>query len=260
MHIDLFVLGAQIFNFLVLVFLLKYFLYDRITSAMDAREAGIASRFREAEKLRSEAQQSAREYDERSLRLGEQAEDLMLLARKAAEQEKEQLMDSVRVEVDQVRQRWYESMALEKKAFLEGLRRRAGTYVFDTIRNVLGDLADEELEARIVQAFVARLRAMEGPQRELLRESLNAGAKMVVVKTSFPLNPEGRGEIDEIVRSYAGEKVPIRYSVSRDIGAGIELTAHGYKLSWSVGDYLSDLEEKFARSLKDEIKLEARPA
>ena len=39
MHIDWFVLFAQIVNFLVLVFLLKHFLYGRILDAMDARQA-----------------------------------------------------------------------------------------------------------------------------------------------------------------------------------------------------------------------------
>jgi F-type H+-transporting ATPase subunit b len=260
MHIDLFVLGAQIFNFLVLVFLLKYFLFDRLTAAMDAREAGIAVRFQEAERLKSEAQESVREYEERNRALGEREEALMLDAQKAAEQEKAQLMDKVRVEVEQVRQRWYESMGREKKAFLEGLRRRAGKYVYDTIRNVLADMADQELEERIVQVFVARVRAMDEPGQERLRESLNAGTPMVAVQSAFPLSPDRQREIEEAVGRYTGDGVPVRFRVSPDVGAGIELMARGYKLSWSVDDYLSGLEEQFVRSLKEEIKLEARPA
>ena len=38
MHIDWFVFFAQIVNFLLLVFLLKKFLYGRIVKAMDERE------------------------------------------------------------------------------------------------------------------------------------------------------------------------------------------------------------------------------
>ena len=44
MHIDWFVFAAQIVNFFILVALLKFFLYDRIVKAMDARQARIASR------------------------------------------------------------------------------------------------------------------------------------------------------------------------------------------------------------------------
>jgi F-type H+-transporting ATPase subunit b len=260
MHIDLFVLAAQIFNFLVLVFLLKYFLYNRIINAMDAREAKIASRFQEAERLKAEAQQSAREYDERSRQLGEQAEDLMLQAQKAAEREMEQLMDRAREDVEQVRQRWYESMRREKKTFLEGLRRRAGMYVYDTIRKILADMADEEFEEKIVRVFLSRMRTLDASQQNKLRDSLNAGARQVVIQSAFPLNSELHMEIDNAIRGYTGDKVPIKYKLSPDIGGGIELTAHGYKLSWSVDDYLSDLEEKFVRSLKEDLRLEAQPA
>ena len=75
----------------------------------------------------------------------------------------------VREEVSQARQRWYEGMRREKKAFLEGLRRRAGMYVYDTIRNVLADMADEELEERIVQVFVSKLRTLDAVQQDIRR-------------------------------------------------------------------------------------------
>ena len=168
MHIDLFVLAAQIINFLILVFLLKYFLYNRILGAMDAREAKTASRFDEAERLKREAQQSAQAYDEKNRELKDKAEDLMIQAQKASEHEKAQLMDKVREEVDQVRQRWYETLSREKKAFLEDLRRRAGTYIYDTIRHVLADMANEVLEERMVQVFTSRIREMDQEQQGLL--------------------------------------------------------------------------------------------
>ena len=49
MHIDWFVLFCQVFNFLLLVYLLKRFLYGRIIKAMDDREAKIAARFADSE-------------------------------------------------------------------------------------------------------------------------------------------------------------------------------------------------------------------
>ncbi len=50
MHIDWFVFFCQIVNFLLLLFLLKKFLYGRIIGAMDAREAKITATFVDAEK------------------------------------------------------------------------------------------------------------------------------------------------------------------------------------------------------------------
>jgi F-type H+-transporting ATPase subunit b len=256
MHIDWFVLLAQIINFLILVFLLKYFLYNRILGAIDARESKIASQFSEAERLKAQAQQSADAYDEKNRELKDKAEELMNQAQKASEHEKEQLMDKVREEVDQVRQRWYETLSREKKAFLEDLRRRAGTYIYDTIRHVLADMANEDLEERMVQVFTERIREMSQEQQGKLKDSLKAGGSFIVVRSAFALIPDQKKRIEEAIRPYAAPKVPIRYEVSGAIGAGIEMMAHGYKVSWSIEDYLASLEEKFVRALKEEIRLD----
>ena len=259
MHIDLFVLAAQIFNFLVLVFVLKYLLYDKILGAMDAREARIASRFDEAERLKLEAQQSAQAYDEKNRELQDKADELMNQAQKASEHEKNLLMDKVRQEVDQVRQRWYETLNREKDAFLEDLRKRAGKYIYDTIRHVLADMVNEDLEDRMVKVFISRIRSMDQAQQDKLKDSLKAGGSMIIVRSAFTLKAEQAKQIEEAIRPYVGLKVPMRYEISGVIGAGIEIMAHGYKLSWSIEDYLASLEEKFVRALKEEIRIEEHP-
>jgi len=256
MHIDWFVLLAQIINFLILVFLLKYFLYNRILGAIDARESKIASQFSEAERLKAQAQQSADAYDEKNRELKDKAEELMNQAQKASEHEKEQLMDKVREEVDQVRRRWYETLSREKKAFLEDLRRRAGTYIYDTIRHVLTDMANEDLEERMVQVFTERIREMSQEQQDKLKDSLKAGGSIIVVRSAFALIPDQKKRIEEAIRPYVAPKVPIRYEVSGAIGAGIEMMAHGYKVSWTIEYYLASLEEMFVRALKEEIRLD----
>ena len=258
MHVDLFVLAAQIFNFLVLVFVLKRLLYNRILGAMDAREAKIASRFDEAERLKIEARQSAQAYDEKNRELQDKADELMNLAQKASEHEKNLLMDKVREEVDQVRQRWYETLNREKDAFLEDLRKRAGTYIYNTIRHVLADMANEDLEDRMVRVFISRIRSMDQVHQDKLKDSLKALGSLIIVRSAFTLKAEQAKQIEEAIRPYTGSKVPMRYEISTIIGAGIEIMAHGYKLSWSIEDYLASLEEKFVRALKEEIRLEEK--
>lgn len=260
MHIDWFVFFAQIVNFLILVYLLKYFLYNRILSAMDAREAKIASRFEEARQLKEEAQKTAQEFDEKNRELHEQSEEFLNQAHRQAEQEKNLLMDRVREEVEQVRQRWYETLAREKSAFLEDLRKRAGTYVYETIRRVLSDMADDELEGRMVQVFARRIGGMDGKERELLRNALQEKKSVIRVISAFALNEGHRQVIEQALAPYLTPKVSIRYEMVMTVGAGIELMARGYKLSWNIQDYLASLEEKFIRALKEEIRSEQADA
>ena len=105
MHIDWFVLFCQIFNFLLLVYLLKRFLFGRIIKAMDDREAKIAARFAEAEELKVKATEAAGLYEKRNQLLNEAKEKMLNEATMAADAKRKELMEKVRVEVDQVKAR-----------------------------------------------------------------------------------------------------------------------------------------------------------
>ncbi len=60
MLIDWFTVVAQIVNFLILVWLLKRFLYKPILDALDAREKKIAKELADADLKKTEATEGAR--------------------------------------------------------------------------------------------------------------------------------------------------------------------------------------------------------
>ena len=59
MLIDWFTIAAQALNFLILVWLMKRFLYKPILNAIDAREKRIATELADADAKRAEARRSA---------------------------------------------------------------------------------------------------------------------------------------------------------------------------------------------------------
>ena len=253
MHIDWFVFAAQIVNFLILVALLKFFLYDRIVKAMDARQAGIASRLDEAERLRDEARARILELEEKNQELRDKTEEILNQANRDADAERGRLMALVGQEAQQSRQRWRESLLRERQVFFEELRMKAGMFIFGTIRRILKDLADEDLEDRMVQVFTGLIKGMDAGQQELLRRSLDSGTPMITLKSAFELKPDQRGRILDAIGPYVSKDVSFRYEVSDSPLTGIELMTHWYKLAWSIGDHLAALEEDFNRALREEI-------
>ncbi|HPR54472.1 MAG TPA: hypothetical protein PLV84_05020 [Deltaproteobacteria bacterium] len=253
MHIDWFVFAAQIVNFLILVALLKYFLYDRIVKAMDARQAGIAARLEEAERLKDEARARSEELEEKNRELKEKAEEVLNQANRDADAERGRLMALVSREAQQSRQRWRESLLRERQVFFEELRIKAGMFIFGTIRRIMKDLADEDLEDRMVQVFTGLVKGIDPGQQELLRRSLDSGTPMITLRSAFELKPSHREKILEAIGPYISKDVSFRYEVSDTLLTGIELMTHGYKLAWSIGDHLSALQEDFNRALREEI-------
>lgn len=253
MHIDWFVFFCQIVNLLLLLFLLKKFLYGRIIGAMDAREARIASTFADAEKSREAARESAERYEKRLRDLDAHVDAAMNRARDDAEAHRKELMDKAREEVDLLQARWVETLKSERDAFLADLRRLAGTQIYSITRRVLRDLADVELEQRIVEILMERIQTMDEEERGKFRAALAEGGT-ITVQSAFDIPDVERKKLDDVIHRCIHGETQVVFEKSDNVMTGYELKTDGHKIAWSIKDYLDSLEEKFYHALHEEAQ------
>ena len=258
MHIDWFVFFAQIVNFLILVYLLKRFLYGRIINAIDAREAKIAGSFAEAEKVNKEAQAAAEEYQQKNRALKETYDTLMNQAVEDVAKRRKGMMEQARADVDEVRQRWQETILREKESFIQELRNRTGREVYAVSRRVLSDLADVDLESKIADVFIRYIDNLKEQECLSIRERFQSSGNGIVIQSAFALPPDVQRKINETLEHRIGNdmKTP-QYELSEDIVSGIELRTQGHKIAWSLNDYLEKLDESFSRALQEEARVKA---
>jgi len=257
MHIDWFVFLAQIVNFLILFWLLKKFLYGRIIGAIDAREAKIAATFCEAEKARQEARDSAASCKLQREKLASAADEMMNQARADADAYRKELMEKARQEIDLLQSRWIETLRLERENFFSELRRLTGAQVYSVTRQVLRDLAGMDLEERILQVLTERLEALDKDEREKIRSLMRVTGKITVL-SAFDIGADVRGRLDLTLDRNIGPGVVVAYEKSADMMSGCEFRIDGYKIAWSMKDYLETLEEKFSHLLYEESQGEVR--
>lgn len=252
MHIDWFVLFCQIFNFLLLVYLLKRFLYGRIIKAMDDREAKIASRFADAEEMKVKANEAAELYEKRNQMLNETKERLLNDAAMAAEAKRKELMDNVRQEVDQVKARWQDMLVREQDAFFCDLRQRAAKQLYATARKALSDLADADLEERIVDEFIRRVKALDKEKSVQIRNAIRGGGSQVIIQSAFSISEPRRAQIEDVLKKQITNGFTLRYMQQPEIVSGIELRVNGHKIAWSLNEYLETLVENLTETLQKE--------
>ncbi len=252
MHIDWFVFLAQIFNFLLLMYLLKHFLYGRIIKAMDDREAKIAARFAEADELKTKAEEEALLYEKRNQSLNEKKETLLNEATLAAEAKRKELMEKVRVEVDAVKARWQDMLVREQDAFFYDLRQRAAKQLYATARKALSDLADADLEERIVEEFLRRVKDLDEEKSAQLRKAISGGGNRVTIQSAFGISAPRQTQIEEVLKKQITNGFTIRYLQEPDIVSGIEMRVNGHKIAWSLNEYLETLVESLTETLQKE--------
>lgn len=246
MQIDWFTFTAQVLNFLVLVWLLKRFLYGPIQRAIDERERTIAQRLASAAEREAAAAAAQESYEQQQAELAHLKESLLADAAAEAEQWRKERLQELREEVAQARRTWHESVSREQQQFLGELRQRTARQVQELTRHVLRELADRDLEHQAVQQFLHRLdELLQGEWRELKN---GRPASTTVVRTAFVLSPDDRNSLEEDLtqRVNCG---PIHFEVDSDLICGIELVRGDHKLEWNVDHYLESLERSIASAI-----------
>lgn len=251
MLIDWFTVAAQAVNFIILVYLLKRFLFDRIVEAMDSREEDIASRLNDAEEKQAQAQKQYEEYRDKNEDIENRKQEIYSEARREADDKKKELMSKARSEVESARNNWIEGLRDEKNNFLIELKKLIGNNTVDATRKCLSEMADAELEDRAVGVFIDRLRTLDRAKLDELADAAGDGAGVTVL-TAFDATSSQKQKINDAVGGNLGTEPGINYETDRELVAGIALKARGKKVSWNVSDYLANLEEQLASVISDD--------
>lgn len=248
--IDWFTVGAQIVNFLILVGLLKHFLYGPIVNAMDKREEKIRNRLQAAEEKRDQAENRVAEYERKRHELEEQEQDLLREAREKADGERKERMRKAREEIEALSREWRSSVERERDAFLDEARRTVGRQALTVARRALRELADADVERQMAHVFLERLRDMQNDERQVIADALKGGGHAMVVRTAYEPADEDRERIEDVVRQGFGKEVRLEFARSEELIAGIELVADGRKIGWTLSKFLDDTTEALDRLLQ----------
>lgn len=257
MIIDWYTVLFQIINFLVLVFLLRRFLYGPIVRAMEERERKIVAREEDAATRARESEEEARTYRQKMAELEERDRELLDQARSEAEKEGQRLLKETRSQVEETRRRWQREVAREKEVFLRELRSRMGRQACLIARRCLKDLADAELETMIWNVFLRKLKALSPEESGPLQEAFSQ-EKQVLLSSSFEPAAKRLEETAASLEEIFAQKVQLTHQKDAGLVCGVELEVGGYRVAWSVEEYLEDVEKEILAHLEQSEK-EALP-
>lgn len=249
MLIDWFTVIAQIVNFLILVLLLRRFLYRPIMNAMAEREHKIADRLARAEQQQVAAAAEIEAYQQKNAAFEQERETLIRTAQAQVAERRQSWLEQAQVEVDQARTRWQKALAEEKESFLQTVRLQAGQQAYQVIRRALADLADEELEARIVKIFLARVAALPKAEAYSIMARLQQEMAVLNINSSFDIDNPERQALRQAIFARFGPGQAIEFHTTPDLICGLELAAPGHKVAWSLASYLDELEEALLETL-----------
>lgn len=236
MSIDWITVLAQMANFLLLVWLLKRFLYRPILDGIDAREAEIAKRMAEAGIAEQKAKTEAAQYKMQQAQLHEHKELLVTDALNNTKAQRDALLSEARTKLEQEQQDWQRFLSAERAKFNQQLQRNGEQALLTLTRKALHDLADESLEAAIVRHVGKRLVPLASDLIEAAGDTNVAQAC-----THEPLSLSDQAQLRSDLQQLLPQ-LSLSFMTDAEQAAGLILRVGGAQVAWTLDSYTDELE------------------
>ncbi|MEN9937207.1 MAG: hypothetical protein RLZZ387_3786 [Chloroflexota bacterium] len=147
---------AQLFNVILLVWLLTRFLYKPVLNMLNERTRRIQESLQDAEKVKEQLANARRDYDAELAKARQEAAGILAQAQDRARGQEQEIIAQARVEADRIRQEAREQAERERDQLLRDLKGQMAELVTLTASRVLG----EELKSnhdRLIEESLASL-------------------------------------------------------------------------------------------------------
>ena len=233
----------EIINFLVLVWILKRFLYKPILDVIGRRRAGIEKTLADAKTLHAEAEKLQVQYEARLDDWDHEKQQAREALAREIDLEHErklaELQDSLEAEMEKARVRESRRQAdarhkIEETALVQGAR-------FATF--LLEGAAGPETEKRLAELVITELDHLEPERVKELRSSYRKTSAEVVVISAFPLPEELRRRFKQSLAEITDPDKTVRFEQNSDLIAGIQITIGEWGLGANLRDELKGFTE-----------------
>ncbi len=240
MSIDWFTTGAQIINFLILVWLLKKLLFKPIIGAMERREQGLANRLQQVETKMSEAQSLKNQYEIHLQKLNSEKEQVLSQVKQETKVEKTKLLQSLNEEIQQKKTQFDAEIRKQQQELEPLIRRTIAEKSLALSRKTLTQLADQTLEQRIIEHFLQQLSNLPDEEQKSIKQILLKDTPTTII-TGF----EADTAIQKQIQTWFDRFQPstkLLFEQRDYLLSGIALEADGRSWEWNVDRYLAELE------------------
>jgi F-type H+-transporting ATPase subunit b len=244
MLIDGLTVVAQIVNFLLLVWLLKRFLYGRILSAIDAREKGIAASLAEAAAREREAKEHLAAYQAKLQDFEREHASLLTEAKLEAEKRYAEMLEKAHEDIRVLETQWREELERERSTLLLDFRRRVANEILGLTRRTVEDLTCLDVQECAVRAFLDKT--------HMLGDDVKSGLSQgdLLIRAAFDLPEETRAQIRKALEVHLQAPVLLRFERAPGLGLGLELSGNGWRVGWNSNSYLEALSEELMEVLE----------
>jgi len=249
LDVNLTTLVLEIINFLVLVWILKRFIYQPVLDIIAQRRQGIERQSADAAQLQEQAVTLKQQYEERLTDWGQERQQAREALNRELETEKARQLEALQALLLQQRQKEVVADQSRRAEQVREIEHQALVQGAEFATRLLQIASGPELEARLLSLVVDSIVTLDSAQISAMQRLWRDHSQGIIVCSAYPLASDSQQQLTTALTRLVGQTLPIEYSVQPELLAGLHISIGAWVMQANLRDELKGFAE-FARVVR----------
>lgn len=228
----------EILNFLILVWILKRFLYQPVLDVITRRQVGIEKTLADAETRQAEAVKLQQQYEGRLAEWDRERQQARAALSRELDAERNRKLAELQTALEQEQEKVRVADARRQTDTLRKLEETALRHAARFTTQLLRQATGPELEARLADLAITGLTALPAKRIADLRNSNGKPPEAIRVTSAFPLADDQRQRLEQTLASVAGPDIAQHFEQDSALLAGVRIAIGPWVLGVNLQDEL----------------------
>jgi len=233
----------EVINFLVLVWILKHFLYKPVLDVIARRRAGIEKTLADAKTYHEDAEKLQQQYEGRLADWEQERQQARNKLAEEIEAERANKLTKLQAELEQQREKTRVAEARRQSDAIRKIEETALEQASRFATRLLEQAAGPETETRLIELAIDELKQLPDDRVTALRNSFAQTEEVIMVITAYPLADQQRQSLEQVLAKIASPDIPLRFEQNSELVAGVRITIGAWILGANLQDELAGFRE-----------------
>ena len=231
----------EIINFLVLVWILKRFLYKPVMDVIARRREGIEKTRAEAAALHADAEKLRNQYEGRLAEWNEERQQAREALNRQIDTERVRKLEALESELETKREQARVAEERRRSDERHQAEETAMAQAAGFASRLLEKAVGPETETRLIAFLIEELAKLPAERVQRIRMQDGAASEDILVVSAFALGDDDRRKLEQALATLMGEKHPVRFEQESKLLAGVRITIGAWMLGFNLNDELNGL-------------------
>jgi len=233
----------EIFNFLILVWILKRFLYKPVLDAIARRRSSIDEQLDQARQMREDADKLKADFQNRLTDWNRERQRLRNELDQELAAERSRQMTEMQNALEQARKKAQIKESRRQDELRRETEYQALQQASQFASRLLAEASSPELETRLVKRMLDDMARLTGDQVDALKTQWGKPPDSIQVVSAYPLAQDLQQQLEQRLAQISGLDVPVSYAQNTELLAGVRITIGAWTLNINLQDELKGFAE-----------------